>query len=62
MDVISEDTEEGTPWTMLFADDLVICGHSREGLEKRLEDWRKRLEDIGLKMSRSKTEYLPPLN
>jgi len=25
-----------------------------------MEDWRRRLEDVGLEVSRSKTEYLPP--
>ena len=45
---------------MLFADDLVLCDTSRDNLEERLEDWRGRLEDVGLKVSRSKTEYLPP--
>lgn len=60
MDVISDDNGEDTPWSMLFADDLVLCDASRDDLEERLEDWRSRLEDVGLKVSRSKTEYLPP--
>ena len=60
MDVISEDTGEESPWSMLFADDLVLCDENREDLEGRLEDWRQRLEGVGLKVSRSKTEYLPP--
>ena len=25
IDVITEEIEEGTPWAMLFADDLVLC-------------------------------------
>jgi len=58
MDVISEDTGEESPWSMLFADDLVLCDERRDDLESRLEDWRRRLEDVGLKVSRSKTEYL----
>jgi len=33
----------------------------RDNIEERLEDWRRRLEDVGLKVSRSKTEYhIPP--
>ena len=60
MDVITEDIGEDTPWAMLFADDLVLCDSSREHLERRLEIWRERMESVGLKLSRSKTEYLPP--
>ena len=48
MDVISEDTGKDTPWSMLFADDLVLCDEERDNLEERLEDWRRRLEDVGL--------------
>ncbi|XP_046862544.1 uncharacterized protein LOC124456042 [Xenia sp. Carnegie-2017] len=61
VDVISDDTTEDTPWSMLFADDLVLCDEKREHLEGRLEDWRRILEDVGLKVSRAKTEYLPPI-
>ncbi|XP_046841927.1 uncharacterized protein LOC124436045 [Xenia sp. Carnegie-2017] len=60
MDVISDDTTEDTPWSMLFADDLVLCDEKREHLEGRLEDWRRILKDVGLKVSRPKTEYLLP--
>ena len=60
MDVISEDIREDTPWAMLFADDLVLCDGSREELEERLEVWRMKMESVGLKLSRAKTEYLPP--
>jgi hypothetical protein len=31
-------------------------------IEQRLENWRRHLEDAGLKVSRSKTEYLPLVN
>ncbi|KAK7168265.1 hypothetical protein R3I94_002347 [Phoxinus phoxinus] len=45
---------------MLFADDVVISDEDREELERRLEIWREKLEGAGLKLSRSKTEHLPP--
>ena len=38
MDVISDDTVEDTPWSMQFADDLVLCDEKREVLEGRLEE------------------------
>ena len=36
----------------------MICDTSREAVEEKLEQWRKALEDRGLKISRKKTEYL----
>ena len=45
---------------MLFVDDLVLCDESRDDMKEGLEDCRKRLENISLKVSRSKTEYLLP--
>ena len=43
---------------MLFADDIVIREEPREEVEWRLECWRYALERTGIKVSRSKTEYL----
>ena len=43
---------------MLFADDLAIAARSRAELETKLEAWRKKLEDAGLRISRSKTEHM----
>ncbi|KAK3531149.1 hypothetical protein QTP70_013262 [Hemibagrus guttatus] len=53
MDQLSE-----SPWTMMFADDIVICSESREQVEENLERWRFALERRGMKVSRSKTEYM----
>ena len=43
---------------MLFADDIVICEETKEEVEWRIECWRYALERRGMKVSRSKTEYL----
>ena len=43
---------------MLFADDIVICEEAREEVERRLECWRYASERRGMKVNRSKTEYL----
>ena len=43
---------------MLFADNIVVCEETTEEVERRLECWRYALERRGMKVSRSKTEYL----
>ncbi|KAK3549102.1 hypothetical protein QTP70_031897 [Hemibagrus guttatus] len=58
MDQLSEEVRQESPWTMMFADDIVICSESREQVEQNLERWRFALERRGMKVSRSKTEYM----
>ncbi|KAK3526794.1 hypothetical protein QTP70_033565 [Hemibagrus guttatus] len=58
MDQLSEEVRQESPWTMMFADDTVICRESREQVEESLERWRFALERRGMKVSRSKTEYM----
>ena len=56
MDRLTDEVRREPPLTMLFADDIVICEETRE--KRRLESWRYALERRGMKVSRSKTEYL----
>ncbi|KAK3528866.1 hypothetical protein QTP70_011743 [Hemibagrus guttatus] len=58
MDQLSEEVRQESPWTMMFADYIVICSESREQVEENLERWRFALERRGMKVSRSKTEYM----
>ena len=58
MDRITDDIREEAPWTMMFADDIVICSESKEWLERKLESWRYALERRGMKVNRRKTEYM----
>ncbi|KAK3557812.1 hypothetical protein QTP86_002686 [Hemibagrus guttatus] len=58
MDQLSEEVRQESPWTMMFADDIVICSESREQVEENLERWRFALERRGMKVSRSKAEYM----
>ena len=37
MDRMTDDIREEAPWTMMFADDIVICSESKEWLEQKLE-------------------------
>ncbi|KAK3548847.1 hypothetical protein QTP70_021038, partial [Hemibagrus guttatus] len=52
MDQLSEEVRQESPWTMMFADDIVICSESREQVEESLERWRFALERRGMKVSR----------
>ncbi|KAK3563223.1 hypothetical protein QTP86_018276 [Hemibagrus guttatus] len=58
MDQLSEEVRQESPWTMMFADDIVIRNESREQVEENLERWKFALERRGMKVSRSKTEYM----
>ena len=58
MDRLTDEVRREIPWTMLFANDIVICEETREEVEWILESWRYALERRGMKVNRSKTEYL----
>ena len=58
MDVITSEVRDGVPWSAMFADDVVLVDLTREGVQRKLEAWREALEDRGLRISRTKTEYL----
>ncbi|KAI5085399.1 hypothetical protein C0J45_22987 [Silurus meridionalis] len=58
MDRLTDEVRQESPWTMMFADKIVINGESSDQVEKSLERWRYTLERRGMKVSRSKTEYM----
>ena len=58
MDRLTDEIRQESPWTMMFADDIVICSESREQAEASLERWRYALERRGMKGSRSNTECM----
>ena len=58
MDRMTGDVIEEAPWTMMFADDIVICSDSKERVEEKLETWICALERRGMKVNRRKTEYM----
>ena len=49
MDRLTNEVRRETPWTMLFADDIVICEETREEVERRLESWKYALKRRGMK-------------
>ena len=58
MDRLTDEVRREPPWTMLFADNIVIYEETKEEVERRLESWRYALERKGMKISRPKTKYL----
>lgn len=39
MDQLSEEVRQESPWTMMFADDIVICSERRDQVEGNLARW-----------------------
>ena len=58
MDELTKGIQDGLPWCMLFADDIVLIDETREGVNAKLERWKHALESTGFRVSRSKIEYM----
>ena len=50
MDRLTDEVRREPPWTILFADNNVICEETREKVKRRLECWRYALERRGMKV------------
>ncbi|GKA70278.1 ataxia telangiectasia mutated family protein [Tanacetum coccineum] len=58
LDELTRGIQKSITWCLIFADDIVLVLKTPEGLNERLEQWRKALEDKGLRVSREKTKYM----
>ena len=58
MDVLTERVKKEAPESMLFADDIVLCGDKDVDMTEYLESWRKALEERGMRVSRPKTQFM----
>ena len=58
MDRMTDEIREEAPWTMMFADNIMICSESKEQVEEKLESWIYALARRGMKVNRRKTEYM----
>ena len=58
MDVLARGIKDLSPWCMLYADEIVLCDTRSEVVDKKLEEWRRAMEDRGLKINRKKKVYL----
>ena len=50
MDVLTERVRKEAPESMLFADDIVLCGDKDVDMTEYLESWRKALEERGMRV------------
>lgn len=58
IDRLIDEVRQESLWTILFADEIVICSESSGTVELSLQRWRYVLERRGMKSSRCKTEYI----
>ena len=47
MDALTDDVRKDVPGSMMFADDIVLCGDDETDMTEYLETWRKALEERG---------------
>ncbi|EYC05890.1 hypothetical protein Y032_0079g1243 [Ancylostoma ceylanicum] len=58
MDTISDDLQSTAPWTPLYADDVMIAATTRDELQRKVQFWKDRLEQYGMRLNIKKTEYV----
>ncbi|VDO63835.1 unnamed protein product [Heligmosomoides polygyrus] len=58
MDAISRDLQITGPWTLLYADDVMLACEDKTGLKRQAQAWCDRLASFGLKLNVKMTEYL----
>ena len=58
MDVLTKDVRKDVSGSMMFADDIVLCGDDETDMTEYLETWRKALEERGMRISRPKTQFM----
>ncbi|VDO87759.1 unnamed protein product [Heligmosomoides polygyrus] len=57
MDAITRDFQKPVPWTVLYADDVMLACEDKGELEREVQAWCDRLAMFGLKLNVKKTEY-----
>ena len=58
MDVLTQDVRNDVPGSMMFADDIVLCGDDETDVTEYLETWGKALEERRMRISRPKTQFM----
>nr|CDJ80634.1 endonuclease-reverse transcriptase HmRTE-e01 [Haemonchus contortus] len=58
MDAITKDLQKPAPWTLLYADDVMLASEDKIELESQVQTWSDRLAMFGLRLNVKKAEYL----
>ena len=55
---MTDAIREEAPWTMMFAECIVICSGSKEQVEDKRDSWRYASERSVMKYNRRKTQRI----
>ena len=58
MDTVTSGLHKPIPWTLLYADDVMLAAKSRLELQHQTQLWSDRLAEYGLRLNKRKTEYM----
>ena len=58
LEAVSQEFRTGSPWELLYADDLVIIEETIEELSQKLDAWKVNLEKKGLRVNMKKTKIM----
>lgn len=58
MDYITRSIQEPTPWCLIYADDIALITKTNSALQDLCNKWVAKLEKHGLRVNRTKTEYI----
>ena len=54
LEALSQEFRNGSPWELLYADDLMIIAETIEELSQKLDAWKVNLEKKGLRVNMNK--------
>ena len=55
--ILIEGVWKEVPESMMFADDIVLCGGREVDMTEYLDTWRKSMEERGMRVRRPKTQF-----
>ena len=58
MDTVTADLQSPHPWTLLYADDVLLAAEERQELEHQTREWKTQLDKNGMRLNIKKTEYM----
>ena len=58
LEALSHEFRTGTPWELLYADEVVISAETEERLKMKLNKWKTEMEAKGLRVNMEKTKIM----